>query len=133
MQRVNQAYDGKNLLQLLELQLELEHIGQGALDNLSEERLMRYNQVLKDQIRELEHEIQSVEEPFRMQFGIPTSTVLLPEALTRYLTADIAALREGIRDMERDIKACDNVQMLKTWLRKWRRRTAGTDDYDRRY
>ena len=39
MQRVNQAYDKNNLLQLLELQLELEHIDQFALNNISDDRL----------------------------------------------------------------------------------------------
>ena len=53
MQRVNAAYASNNLLQLLELQLELEHIDQAALDNISEERLQHYNQILKQQLAEL--------------------------------------------------------------------------------
>ena len=70
MQRVNQAYDKNNLLQLLELQLELEHIDQSAIDNISEDRLKHYNKILKDQLAELEQEIVHVEGGFRAQFGI---------------------------------------------------------------
>ena len=49
MQRVNQAYAKGNLLQLLELQLELEHIDQAALANISEDRLFHYNSILKEE------------------------------------------------------------------------------------
>ncbi|WP_341773970.1 J domain-containing protein [Burkholderia seminalis] len=64
MQRVNEAYQKHNLLQLLELQLELEHIDQRALDNMSDERLKHYNTILKEQVRELDQEIAHVEMPF---------------------------------------------------------------------
>lgn len=40
MQRANEAYANKNLLQLLELQLELEHIDAAHLANLAPERLL---------------------------------------------------------------------------------------------
>jgi hypothetical protein len=54
MQRVNQAYDKQDLLTLLELQLEIEHIDQAAINSLNEERLTHYNQILKEQLAELE-------------------------------------------------------------------------------
>ncbi|WP_262471530.1 J domain-containing protein, partial [Clostridioides difficile] len=42
MQRVNEAYDKNNLLQLLELQLELDHIDQRSINHISEARLTHY-------------------------------------------------------------------------------------------
>jgi hypothetical protein len=130
MQRVNQAYDKKNLLQLLELQLELEHIGQTAINDLSEDRLIRYNQILKDQVRELEHELHSVEGHFRMQFGISPFEAVSPGTLMRLLAGDIARVQQGMQEMERDMKACGDVQLLKIWLKQFRRRSRHVDEYD---
>ena len=50
MQRVNQDYARNNLLELMELQLELEHIDQDALKNISQDRLKHYNAIMKEQI-----------------------------------------------------------------------------------
>jgi len=120
MQRVNQAYDKRNLLQLLELQLELEHISPTAINELSEDRLIRYNQILKDQVRELEHELRSVEGHFRMQFGVAPFEAVSPGGLMRLLAFDLARVRQGMREMERDMNACDDVQALKVWIKTLR-------------
>ncbi len=71
MQRANQAYQKNNLLQLLELQLELEHIDQSSINSLSEDRL-KYD--LKKQLRELGQEILHVEIGFRHSWGYPVSS-----------------------------------------------------------
>src|SRR5487761_2129181 len=70
MQRINQAYDKKNLLLLLELQLELEHIDQNTINNITASRLKHYNKILKEQLNELEHEIFVTEDMFKLQFDI---------------------------------------------------------------
>jgi hypothetical protein len=69
MQRVNQAYEKRNLLQLLELQLELEHIDAEHIARLDEEKLRHYNLILKEQVAELKDEIARVEAELHMQFG----------------------------------------------------------------
>ncbi len=129
MQRVNQAYQKKNLLQLLELQLELEHIDQSAIDNLSEERLKHYNKILKEQLAELEEELHFVEGRFRQQFAISPFAELSPETLMRALARDIAGARNAIRDLERDLLAFEDIKQLKAWLREMRRQ-AEIDRFD---
>jgi hypothetical protein len=57
MQRANQAYARNDLLTFLELQLEMEHIHQGAINDISEGRLKHYNKVLKEQLAEPDGEI----------------------------------------------------------------------------
>ena len=80
MQRVNEAYDKNNLLQLLELQLELEHIDQHSINRISEARLTHYNQILKDQVRELDRQIHRVETTFRYTYGYQQFEALPPDA-----------------------------------------------------
>lgn len=60
MQRANQAYADNKLLDLLQLQLEAEHIDAAHLARVSEERLQHYNRVLTSQYQELQVEVQSL-------------------------------------------------------------------------
>lgn len=124
MQRANQAYDKKNLLQLLELQLELEHIDQATINGLSEDRLKHYNTVLKGQLAELQQEIIRVEAEFRGQFGVSLFDDVSPTTIMRGLARDIADLRNGMVEMERDLRAFADIKQLKSWLKQMRRRPA---------
>ncbi|MDD3652121.1 J domain-containing protein [Immundisolibacter sp.] len=56
MQQLNQAYQKNDLLGLLRMQLELEHIDAHALAELPAERLRHYNRVLKEQLAALQAE-----------------------------------------------------------------------------
>lgn len=130
MQRANAAYAKNDLLRLLELQLELEHIDQAAIDNLSEERLKHYNKVLKEQLAELDHEILHVEGDFRAQSGMPPFAPLSPATLMRHLERDIANVRQGIQEMKRDLLAFGDIKKLKAWLKEMRRRARRDEFFD---
>lgn len=131
MQRVNQAYEKRNLLQLLKLQLELEHIDQTAVNNISEDRLKRYNKILKEQLVELEQEIRQVEGGFMAQFGISPFVKVSPGTIMRDLATDIVGVRHAIRDLKNDLLAFEDIKKVKAWLKKARRQAAEMDDFDR--
>jgi hypothetical protein len=121
MQRVNHAYERNNLLQLLELQLELEHIDQHALNNIGEDRLKHYNAILKEQLAELDAEIRHVETGFVESFGLPPFTALTPKSAMRLMKDDIATLRHNIQVIERDLlHMFDSIKTLKAWLKRAR-------------
>lgn len=130
MQRANQAYAKNNLLQLLELQLELEHIDQAAINNIGEDRLKHYNKVLKEQLVELEHEILHVEGGFKAQFGISPFEGVSPHNILRDLERDIAGHRQTLHDLQRDLIAFEDIKAIKSWLRELRRRPRMMDDLD---
>jgi hypothetical protein len=121
MQRVNQAYEKNNLLQLLELQLELEHIDQSHINNLGEDRLVYYNKILKEQLVELEEEIDYVEEKFRMSFGIDPFIRLSPATLLRLLASDIVITQQRMREMKKDLADLQDIKKTKAWLKKMNR------------
>lgn len=115
MQRVNEAYNKNNLLQLLELQLELEHIDQHSINSLSEDRLKHYNKILKEQVRELDQEIEHVETAFSHNYGVDPFAVLSPSTVLRNLAKDIAYLQGVIRDRQRALLAnrrCPEAEAL---------------------
>ena len=71
MQQINVAYEAKDLLQLLELQLRFEQIDEGQISGLADERLDRYNLLLAEQVGQLKEELAGIEMPWRMQLGPP--------------------------------------------------------------
>ena len=117
MQRVNQAYSKNSLLQLLELQLELEHIDQSVINNIGEDRLKHYNKILKEQVGELDHEILHVENGFKHSYGIPPFIDVSPGTIMRNLAADIFSLQESLHALEHDLLVFDDVKQLKGWLK----------------
>lgn len=129
MQRVNQAYERRNLLQLLELQLELEHIDEARLKNLSAERLTHYNKILKEQLRELDQEVMHVKHDFKARFGISPYASISPKNLLRGLKGDVAQTRAALHGLERDLAAVAEVGKLKAWLKTMRHRAAGLNGF----
>ncbi|WP_266241980.1 MULTISPECIES: J domain-containing protein [Paraburkholderia] len=121
MQRVNEAYSKNNLLHLLELQLELEHIDQNALDNLSEDRLKHYNKILKEQVGELDDEIMFVEMAFKERYGLDPMAPITPKKIMHGLTADVFMLQEQIESLEYDLVEFQDLGTLKAWLKIRRR------------
>lgn len=122
MQQINEAYAKNDLLKLLELQLELEHIDQGAIDNTSEERLKGYNSVLKEQLAELSQEIERIQDGFRMDLDFPHYQPISPAQVVRHLTSDIARAKRDIRDLRRELLDVQDIKGLKALLKEIRRR-----------
>lgn len=117
MQKANQAYDSRNLLQLLELQLELEHIDPAALARMSEDKLKHYNLILKDQSRELDMELIHVENDFMLRFNVEVGQNQAPATLLRQMEIEIIEKTHARRDMEHDIESFADVAALKAFLR----------------
>jgi len=129
MQRANQAYSKNSLLQLLELQLELEHIDQSVINNIGEDRLKHYNKILKEQVGELDHEILHVENGFKHSYGIPPFIEVSPGTIMRNLAADIFSLQESLHALEHDLLVFDDIKQLKDWL-KMVKRSLATPRFD---
>lgn len=129
MQQVNQAYEKNDLLKLLELQLELEHIDQAAINNISEGRLQQYNKILKEQIGELDSELAHVQERFCAQFGLNPFAPLTPRTAERSLSTEIAGIKSHIRSVEADTLLCHDLKKLKANVKRWHREIS-TPDFD---
>lgn len=116
MQRANHAYKKKDLLTLLALQLELEHITQQALNGISENRLQHYNKILQEQIGELDEEIQHVERGFRQAYGIPPSTDVSPDTVLRSIRKETVMLQGYISDLAGSLRLFEDIERLKDSL-----------------
>lgn len=120
MQKVTVAYGNKDLLQLLELQLAVEQIDQGKLNNIAEDRLKHYNKVLQRQLDELREEVMSIEMQIASQLQILPFEVLTPKRVAQMLKEDIRTMRDGIVRIQHDMQRFRDVRQLKQWLKGYR-------------
>lgn len=117
MQRANDAYQKGNLLQLLELQLELEHIDQAHLAGLSAERLKHYLKILKGQLKEIEQEIFHIEEDLKFELSLPPFQRLQPGDLTVLLQQHKNHCEISLRTLQEQINISGDLPQLKAMLK----------------
>jgi hypothetical protein len=129
MQRVNQAYEKKDLLQLLELQLELEQIDAATIANLSEDRLKHFNKILQEQLLELQDEIQYEEIPLRVRFNLPNRDID-PDVVMSRLTREVRELKRNTKIIERDLLAARDLVALKSLIKDYKRDAKERAKYD---
>jgi uncharacterized protein YifE (UPF0438 family) len=120
MQRVNVAYSNRDLLQLLELQLEVEQIDQTTINAITADRLKYYNTILAEQSAELRQEVIAVELSFRMRFNIRPEVALSPAEAMRALEIDIHHIKQGISSLKNDLAAFQDIRNIKDWLKSYR-------------
>ncbi|MCL2635954.1 MAG: molecular chaperone DnaJ [Betaproteobacteria bacterium] len=117
MQQVNEAYAKGNLLELLELQLRLEHIDQAHLASLDPQKLKRYIQILKDQLDELDLEIRHMTRGFADEFNLSLYDLLTPKNLTSLIDGDIMSYECAFKLLEAMLADAKEPQSLKASLK----------------
>jgi hypothetical protein len=120
MQRVNVAYNNKDLLQLLELQLEVEQIDQATINTITEDRLKHYNKILTEQSKDLQMEVAVISDLFRMRFTISPELSLSPEAAMRNLDSGIRSIKKDISDLKGDLRLFQDAKNLKEYLKHYK-------------
>jgi hypothetical protein len=120
MQKVNVAYGNKDLLQLLELQLQVEQIDQAHVNNIAEDRLKHYNKILKDQLQQLQQEVLGIEMTWRMQLNLPPFATVSPKGLVDHLQNNIRQLQREIAKVKSDLHTFQDIELLKGWLKSYK-------------
>ena len=120
MQRVNVAYEKKDLLQLLELQVHIEQVGATHISAQPDERLQHYNKMLKEQSEVLTQALEEAQLPFRYQLGLPPFTKLSANLVVAHMEQDIRGLKSSIAALQYDLHLFHDTAYLKTWLRDYK-------------
>lgn len=120
MQEVNAAYAEKNLLRLLELQLELEHIDQAHLANIAEEKLKLFNKTLQSQLKELEQEIYFIEREAKMEIDWLPFAFLSPDQFLDKLRQDIKDVKENTLKTKKYLERFASHKELKAFLKTYK-------------
>ncbi|MGE0802666.1 MAG: J domain-containing protein [Lautropia sp.] len=134
MQRANQAYEARDLLQLLTLQIEVEQIDLSRLAETSDARLAHYNQVLREQSEGLAAEIDAVVAGYAANMdshpGGNRRNGPTPSAVLEALNRDIAELRQDCRALARDLEQFKDIRQVKAWLKTVRISRSASSDQD---
>jgi len=120
MQRVNAAYAKKDLLRLLELQLEAEQIDQAHMNHIAEDRLKYINKILKEQLDDLLQEIAQVEFPFKLQLNLPSYLPLSPKRLMQQLADNIREIKRDTAQIREELSAFQDLNALKASLKHYK-------------
>jgi hypothetical protein len=128
IQKVNQAYEGKDLLALLELQLAIEQIDPLALANMAEERLQHYNLVLEEQLKRLQQEVSELAMPFVMMLADAVPRKVTPAVVQRAIDEDLQTMRLDLQQLQSDLERFRDIRQLKASLRDYRIQAVGEDD-----
>lgn len=127
MQRVNQAYDSGNLLELLSIQLEVEQIDATHLADLPAERVAHYNQVLREQLAELKAELASLLAPYRAL--MPYQPKLRPVHVDMAMGGELERLRISLQELEQELVDFQDAGILSAKLKN-HKEDDGFDDID---
>ena len=117
MQRANQAYQNNDLLELLSLQIEIEQIDSEHLTHVTDERLLHYNQVLKEQLGQLQAEVDECTAPIRapLQF-MSGSAKLTPTVAMKMLDDEVRRLRGALAGFEREMDSLRDPAVMRDFL-----------------
>ncbi|MCC6916107.1 J domain-containing protein [Nitrosomonas sp.] len=127
MQRVNQAYDRSDLLELLNIQLEIEQIDTNYLTNLPDERIEHYIQVLREQLAELQVELASLLMPYRQL--VQYTQKIRPTHVDKAMDAEITRLEMDLRQADIDLIAFQDAKQLAAFI-KYYQVDNGFDEFD---
>ena len=122
MSEVNVAYEAKDLLKLLALQLELENIDAERAGSIAEEKLLHFTRILDEQAKQIAAELAGVEMPYRMELGLSPAAVVTPDRVILRIRADVTLVEMQIERHRRDLATFADRTLLKQWLRAQTRR-----------
>lgn len=117
MQAVTVAYEEKNLIKLLELQLQETQINK-PLHQLSDQTIQSFINLLEQQWQQLKAETQQIEQNYKMMLGIAPHNRLTPKKLQSYLKEDILRLEQNLQQTILDKRNFEqDTEYFKAWLK----------------
>jgi len=120
MKQITVAYGKRDLLRLLELQLNVEQIDQMQINSIAEDRLKYYNKILQNQLEELGEEVMLMEMEMKATAGCELYEHLLPQKLLMLLKEDVHILEDSISGIQRDLQSFKDISYFKSWLKGYR-------------
>ena len=131
MQAVNVAYEKRDLLQLLELQITLEQISPEHICAITEDRIKHYNKILREQSAELQQELSLIQNQLRSHFQLPYYAPLTPKDIINRLNGDIVELKQVAQSIDHDLKRLADFDVMKQWVKNYKiPRPRPMDDLD---
>ena len=117
MGQVNAAYERRDLMALLMLQLRCEQIDASAISRLTTEKMAALTLLLKEQAAELERDVYVAVSKVQQEFDLSPFTSVTAAGLTLDLDAQARGLMETLAGMQEDLRSVQTDAGLKRWVK----------------
>ncbi len=129
MGQANAAYERRDLMALLTLQLRCEQIDATAISRLTTEKMAALTLLLKEQAAAVEEDLFTAENRVQEEFALSPYTPFTKAGLLRDLDNQVLDLEEGIALMQEDLAAIQTDAGLKGWVKR-QKKIAKANDFD---
>jgi len=118
MKDANAAYERRDLLALLQLQLRADLADGEKVATMAKEKLAAMTTLLKDRVAVLNRELYTVERQAVEEFGLPRFSPFSEASLKRHLVTQQQDLQADIAMMQQDLQRVQDDAHLKRWLKQ---------------
>ncbi len=117
MVQVNAANDKKDLMALLQLQLQVEQLNPQGMGNMAADKLRHFNRVLKEQANSLAGELRSLNQEFRYRCNLPPMGKITDSLLAQSLRNNSKRLETSIAQIRYETALIADDKALKKWVK----------------
>jgi hypothetical protein len=130
MSRANAAYQGRDLTELLKLQLHLAHADPDAVADLADDKVNALALLLKEQAQALEMDLRVLEQQVYGEFDLPPYEFISPQSLARNLAQAREEMEEDLALMTQDLQRIQDDAEFKRWLKEQRKLSQASENLD---
>ncbi|MDH5552461.1 MAG: hypothetical protein OEX82_03935 [Nitrosomonas sp.] len=117
MSEANAAYDRRDLVALLQIQLRTELTDTASIAKMANEKVASLSLLLKQQVEELENELYNRRHAAYDEFDLGTYETLSMANLQRNLRVKEAVLEKDLNAMQQDLQQLEDDKYFKRWLK----------------
>jgi len=130
MKDVNAAYERRDLMALLQLQLRAALADGEMIATMAREKIAALTLLLKERVLVLTHEMYGIKGQMQAEFGLAPHEPVSAASLKRCLREDQQDLQEQIAAMSGDLQRVQNDAEFKRWLREQTEMSQHRDSFD---
>lgn len=117
MKEVNAAYEQRNLLGLLQLQMQADSVDAKKIAGMASEKLAGFTQLLKDRVTVLQETLYQTEQSFQTEFDLPPDLPVNDTLLMLIIGEQADELQSQIQELKQVLEAGQsNDKAFKLWL-----------------
>lgn len=130
MKEANAAYERRDLLALLQLQLQADLADADHVASLAQEKLAALTALLKERVAVLNQELRAEQQQAMAEFGLPPYATLSESSLKHHLLLQRQDLEAAIVHMQQDLQRVQDDAYFKRWLKE--QHQLAQEDFDPR-
>lgn len=121
MSEANAAYERRDLVALLQIQLRTELTDTASIAQMTKEKIAPLTLLLKQQIQELEEALYKRQFAARQEFGLDSYEPVNVRNLRRELSTEENVMQKSIVSIQQDLQKIDDDKFFKRWLKEQKR------------